>query len=398
MSNTHPRRSGDTDTARRESSSRSVIEKPPEIIEKPPVIIDEPGGSGVGATADGVRAEAISEREARRGRGGDKPARSRIAIWRQVALRRHETLHLDLVRARARLDTDDSKDSVLAAEADEIESLLDDARSVAEDRRVSPLRWWSGAEIERTWRALRETEERLVDLAASSDLQVAAAQAVEHARAHRVSDGDATVLHLQALRLRMAERWDTIKAAEEQEYRAAVRGVLAVAHGRADQFNQEARALRNRLLSLVVAVVAAAVVLVVAQGSMADLRLMPTVADWTDAGPLAVLHLVMLAGAFGALLTVVPVLAAAPTDFSPFNLPVPQALVKVVTGTLTAVAGVLVLKAVEVNGLSSGELEVSVAALFVLAMAFGASQQAVTRLLDKRAAELLTPRQPQTSG
>jgi hypothetical protein len=151
-------------------------------------------------------------------------------------------------------------------------------------------------------------------------------------------------------------------------------------------FHRTARAFRNRLVIMTGVAVGAAVALVIVQWRIGDgtsIITKPsgtqTLDDW------ALLVLVMLVGAVGALLTTIPAIIAIPTNPSPFNFPLAQVFLKIVLGMLTAVVGVL---AIENSGLVKRYTSLSV--LLGVAVVFGASQQAVTQFLDKRAGQILS--------
>jgi hypothetical protein len=95
----------------------------------------------------------------------------------------------------------------------------------------------------------------------------------------------------------------------------------------------------------------------------------------------------MLLGCLGSLITAIPALSKVPSDFSPFNLPLQQALLKIAVGALTAVVGVAMVHS-QVDNFTFDD---TMAGFIVLAVALGAGQQAITGFVDKRAAEILTP-------
>jgi hypothetical protein len=323
------------------------------------------------------------------GTGPPRPTRRRslTASWRQTALRRFHQLRIDLLRAKP------AADDPRLAEYSEVEALLQEAGDVAEAQHVIPTTWWSGAEVERTWRLLREVEERLVDFVDAAELDARAADAVSHARHQGISDGDPSVMDLAAIRAVAAERRIAGTALSDTEvvaYRAAVRAVLGLAHARSDRDNQEARAYRNRLLLGSVISLLAAVALVALQALLPRVSFVDAPTGWRSS-PAILLVAIMLFGCAGALFTAIPVLAKQPSDFSPFNLPLQQAILKMTFGALTALFGVAAFGAVSVNGLEVEMAEMTVPALIVLAVAFGAAQQAVTRFFDGRASQLLNP-------
>jgi hypothetical protein len=92
----------------------------------------------------------------------------------------------------------------------------------------------------------------------------------------------------------------------------------------------------------------------------------------------------MVFGSVGALVTAIPAMARIPTVHSPFNFPLPQGLLKIVLGSLTALVGVIV---IGTTGLNDGFS--SLTSLIGVAIVFGAGQQAITQFLDKRAGTII---------
>ena len=70
---------------------------------------------------------------------------------------------------------------------------------------------------------------------------------------------------------------------------------------------------------------------------------------------------------------------------TPYAVPLASLLVKLPSGALTAVGGILLLRAGLVGGVDLG----SAADIGAYAMLFGASQQAVTQLLDRQTQTVL---------
>jgi hypothetical protein len=150
-----------------------------------------------------------------------------------------------------------------------------------------------------------------------------------------------------------------------------------------DQRNQEARFFRNRLFAATAFTLLAGLVLVILQWRLESLTII-TAPVGSSGSSWWLLLQVMIFGSIGALLTALPVLATAPSDFSPFNLPLPQALLKITLGALTAVAGLTIVEA------ANGHAEPTrYPSLIFLALIFGAAQQTVTQYFDRRARQIL---------
>jgi hypothetical protein len=163
-----------------------------------------------------------------------------------------------------------------------------------------------------------------------------------------------------------------------------MRSVLIAAHAEADRANQAARYLRNRLLLASSLGVLIGTLLVLAQRWLPHDPFLTAPSIWTGKAWVFLL-IVMLFGAVGALFTVIPIMSKIPADFSPFNLPFQQTLLKMVIGPLTSVVGLAILS----NGDLGGGPPKTWPALVVVCAAFGAGQQAVTTNVDQRAKTLL---------
>jgi hypothetical protein len=272
-----------------------------------------------------------------------------------------------------------------------IDSLLSDA-GIASQAKVGIRKWWWGTEIERAWARLREVEERTVDLVPDVELLSRGAEAMAHAAFYLDGD-DKRRQRLETL-LKDAEgpalpRWTyrrpprgstRVCPNSPTDLRSSIVDVLRAAHAQADQSNQQARYLRNRLILASVFSVLSTVLIVFAQWWSHDIPILSSPNDWRG------LLVVMLFGAVGALITAIPAMSKVPSDHGPFNLPQQQALLKLALGPLFAVIGLLIL--------GSEVLQVGPPTtwpgILLLAVVFGAGQQAVTRYVDSRASEILT--------
>ncbi len=296
--------------------------------------------------------------------------------WRQVVQRRRIMLLDDL----ARLELD-----VAAAREERaylINSLLADAGNASEAK-VGVKRWWWGTEIERAWARLREVEERTVDLLPAEELPSRAAEALGHADFYLRRD-DKRQKNLEAL---LADSSKTISSdADVAALRSCIVDVLRASHENADRSNQEARYLRNRLILASGVCLFFAVAIVVAQLPLKSDPFLTLPAGRFSSSPWQYLLLVMFSGAVGALFTAIPAMSKVPSDHSPFNLPLQQALLKMFLGPLVAVVGLLILGADVLHIATPNTLIGSL----LLAIVFGAGQQAVTRYVDQRASEILT--------
>lgn len=301
----------------------------------------------------------------------------RAATWRQSVQRRLTMLYDDLARLEGRPLADSQRTELDVL----MNTYLHDA-DVASRARVGPGKWWCGTEVERAWARLREVEERTVGLLPESDLLDRAVDAAA-AGAFYLKADDARLLALNGARSAAAT-----DSRELPHVRGAMRSVLIAAHAEADRANQAARYLRNRLLLVSGLGALIGTLLVLAQWWLPGDPFLTAPTIWHRQAWVFLL-VVMLFGAVGALFTAVPAMSKVPADFSPFNLPLQQALLKLVIGPLTAVVGLAILS----NGDLGGGPPTTWPALLLVSVVFGAGQQAVTTYVDQRAKAVLTSTQ-----
>ncbi|MEV4318612.1 hypothetical protein [Actinocrispum sp. NPDC049592] len=243
--------------------------------------------------------------------------------------------------------------------------------------------WWSGWYIERAWRALHEAE-----------IYLAAADPELEAR-------------LPGLRARIGlylEETDPRRLAVEAENpdRAVVIDALRAAFDASDDSHAAARALRNKLFVISVALFVLNSVLGligILKPGLIPMCIPPNrgtlIATLCPTGTASAsgwdVWLVQLFGALGATISVVLLLIRRRPDLSPYVLVGYQALVKILLGSALAVVGMLALGA----GLVSGIVYVgSQAALLLWGVIFGYAQQVGTRLLDNYADRLMDQVRP----
>lgn len=162
---------------------------------------------------------------------------------------------------------------------------------------------------------------------------------------------------------------------------------------RSDQNNQQARYLRNRLIiaSLTAVLIGGLIAVTQWLGYAPAYLVLPD--GWEHTG-LTYTFVVMVFGCVGALLSAIPAVSRIPLDYSPFNLPLQQAIVKLVLGPLFAVIGLLI-----VGGkVTPIDLPPKLTSQLVLAIVFGAGQQAITQFVDERAKKVLSTNIPSVSS
>jgi hypothetical protein len=311
----------------------------------------------------------------------DLPRRwRRTAPWRQAVQRRRTMLFDDL----ACLDDSCWQPCQRQERSFLIEVLLADANFASQEK-VCPRKWWWGTEVERAWARLREVEERTVHLLSAEEVVARAAVASAHA-GHYLHGADQRVVGLEVLR---AEAARTYPPYLPTVMRSFVIEVLRASHAKADRVHQEARYLRNRLVLATIFSLLSALGLVLAQLMFAEVEFVEQPEGWRGAG-WQFLVAVMIFGAVGSLFTAIPAMSRVPCDFSPFNLPLQQGLLKLAFAPIVALTGLVILST-EPLGVAPPR---SVPSLIIAAVFFGAGQQAVTRYVDGRAEQILTAGAP----
>jgi hypothetical protein len=354
-------------------------QRPPPVGNGGPPAAASPAGSGIGAPQGAPGAPGCS---------WSKYTKSvlpedwsvlpkkwlRSAPWRQDVQRTRIMLLCDLCRLSL---TDQCKQEERTFLIDE---LLEDADRASKEK-VRFWKWWWGTEIERAMARLHEVRQRTVDLLPEHELLTRSAFACERGRRYLQHD-DKRLQDLETLRIRAT-------MANPPEPPAglapAIVEVLRAASAQSDRTNQEARYFRNRLLIASVLCFFFSIAIVLVQWRLGEKeRLLSPPKDWQGSA-WQFLVAVMIFGSVGALFTAIPAMANVPSDFSPFNLPYPQALLKIVFGPLIAVIGIAILSSTTALHSVPGTWP----ALLLFAVGFGAGQQAVTRYVDHRADAIL---------
>jgi hypothetical protein len=292
------------------------------------------------------------------------------APWRADVEQRRVALENDLARL-------DKLTADQVQERDALRALLKDAGEATQER-VWLAKWWWGTEVERAWTRLHEVEERMIDLLPEAELEARAmTTSINAAKALKGDDKQLVAFDL----LRVAATTDRAKV-------SALRPVIVEMqrrmHSQTDRDNHEARYLRNRILIGSSLCVLTSAALLLAQRRLTGLPFLEST-DVLAGKPTTYLFLVMLFAAVGALLTAVPSFLQVPSDFSPFNLPLQQGLLKIVSGPVVAVVGFAIVNSDMVNV----GVPTTASAVLVLAVVFGAAQHLVTRYVDRRADEVL---------
>jgi len=228
--------------------------------------------------------------------------------------------------------------------------------------------WWNGTIVEQAWLALHDAECRIVGYLTPDDA-VRWWQAAAWTTFDQVPWGD--LIGMQA---------------ETPDKRSqVVAAMLRAYYYKSDRTHDEERMFRNRLIRLSLAGLAGTTVLLIA-GILGDL---PIIAS--KAGAHAVVSgawqfvLVALFGAIGAFLAGLPAMTTAPQR-SPYRLVPFQLILKLSVGPVFGLLGVLAVQSGLVTNVHTFGTFGGV--LLFWAAGFGATQQVLTGLVDRRAASI----------
>lgn len=282
------------------------------------------------------------------------PAIAGRPAWRVTVLGEADRLDAQLASA---LPASDSTASP-SPRVDAIRQAIDEARTIADGKSSRwSFDWWYGTSIESAWQALHRAQEELVMVLPAEELKAEAPHLRELVQETFTGER------------RKTESDDVDALNGDAPDPLVVRRVLGAYHAKSGGQHQRVRALRNQLYVLSVGLVAIVIPLW-ARGC--------TTGEIVGLGALA-----------GALSVVFVVRAGSPSG--PYNLMLPQALLKVAAGSATAIAAVKILDVV--NGAAPTAARDS-----MYAIVFGFSQQAFTRLVDQQAGALVKGPDPRSGS
>jgi hypothetical protein len=332
----------------------------------------------------------------------DLPAPLRSGAWpRQVKV------EITRIENRLRVTLVGNSCPRRQAVADAIRAHLSDAEAVIHRRRrLSPVDWWRGTSIEQAYRSLHAARVFLVELVEEEDVDALVPGVLARVQSCLPAT-DPQRIELEKLpnANRSLKRAKLIRALE--------RGYAA-----SDEAHTHIRRFRNVLLCAAALIAACTFLLVreVAEHPTAvplcfqpDITtaqaaalppnqrpgsrrtVCPSGEQAVGASPLQpsgpdiwiVAGLGLLGGGLASAVSVRKMASSA----APYDVPLALALLKVPTGALTAVAGILLLGGGFVPGLSELDTQRQILAY---ALVFGYAQQLATRFVDDRAAALLT--------
>jgi hypothetical protein len=259
-------------------------------------------------------------------------------------------------------------------------------------RRRTFMDAWRGTSVGEAYQSLHAAEVLLLDLLPEEDLEAMRPMIVARA---------CDVLHRDDPRLAAL---DTAPDADPGVRRAFLRNTLSLVYEAADQSYVRVRDFRNVLYisaGLIAVLIVGMVVMVATQPTMLPFCFDPeegkicpsggTDPTWYDI--LIIVGLGLLGGALAAAFSIRHLRG---TNL-PYDIPIALAMLKVPSGSLTAVVGMLLLGGGFVPGLSELDNQRQILAYALL---FGYAQQIATRLVDERAQRVIdsVPSKPEPSS
>jgi hypothetical protein len=315
----------------------------------------------------------------------------RVSSWRAVVLTRIDALESDL----AALKVGGRHNVVIVEEA---EKLLTTARDAALARSWRLRAWWSGAGIERAWRSVHSAEALVATVLPLERLRPRYPAVVADAR-HLLRSSDP--------RRRAVERWLSPRrpAGDAKAEHARYATSLGWVSSASDNAQARVRSFRNVLIAvtLVITVVATGLVVigifapdalpvcveptageggVVAQQQISQ-PICPSGGTEPSGGDVP---LVAFVGLVGASLASAVALRRIRGTSRPYSVPLALAALKLPTGALTALAGLMLIQGEFIPGLSALDDPAQVLSYSII---LGYGQEVFTRLVDRQGQAVL---------
>lgn len=312
---------------------------------------------------------------------GNKPRRR---IWVQHVAVEADRLQLQLDAARQ--TALEPREEVIA---DGIGELIESARRAA--YRVDPVprrwtNWWRGTLVEAAYLNLHSARAQIVDLYDEYELRAEIPPAV--ARAQQTLHRD-DPRRTSAVQLLSAEPFQADLA------RPVLRRLIGDSYEKSDLEHAQLRSFRNIVLLAAVAMLALVVATVIVVANQPSWMPLCFTADGggqvcatgTGRGPRpSDIVMVSLLGALGGMLSSAVSIRNLKGTSTPYDVPVALAMLKVPLGAFTAFLALVAIRGGFVPGLSSLDSQEQILAY---ALVFGFAQQALSRLLDRRAQTLM---------
>ncbi len=238
--------------------------------------------------------------------------------------------------------------------------------------------WLTGSAINETWSELHRIEERIDDLTPNACVGKLVRDAQRHAE-EMPGEQAAELKHKLA----------------EPNQKAAALEVIHEVHNAAEERHESERNQQRGILYFAAGFFAGAVILLIVQAAMpAWERIMPLPSNGMTVPGWALLALVMLFGMLGGALSALVSLYMTGkklTNSVWFDPRPALSVFKTVMGLWTAVLAVLAVGTGVIVGVYT-----SLASVLLLAFIFGYAQQAVTRFIDRKVADIVAVDRPRT--
>jgi hypothetical protein len=325
----------------------------------------------------------------------------RRGSWRAIVLTHVNAFESELA-SLAQRETVDPKTS------DQVTTLLTNARDAAGGRWHLES-WWTGARIERAWRSVHAAEVLLSSCQPIAVIRSRYPALIANAR-HLLRPGDPRRKAIETLASADGSKDDqaakpTAKGSDEGTERARYVTALQWIREESDESHSRVRSFRNVLIAVTVAMTAVAAGLVVwgfLSPDAVPVCVRPAVAgelvaDRTNPAPICPMGgtepssgdvpLVAFVGLVGAALASAFAIRKMRGTQTPYSVPLALAVLKLPTGALTALAGVVLIQGEFVPGLSRLD---NPAQVLAYAIVLGFAQEAFTRMVDRQGQEVLS--------
>lgn len=323
----------------------------------------------------------------------DARDRSGVSSWRAIVLTRVDAIESEVAALPA------GTQSEFGATFEEVQRLLKRARDAALSGPPRVRAWWSGAGIESAWRSVHNAEALLAAMQPTEGIRVRYPDLVDSAR-QMLRTGDRRRDAIEGwLSERSAAGADP--SAERARYVVALRWI----NGESDNSQARVRSFRNVLIAVTLAMTVLAVGLVVV--GMVSPRALPvcvrpTTADASAVGGQPILKpicptgrsapsggdvpLVAFVGLIGAALASAVSIRRIHGTSTPYSVPLALAVLKLPSGALTALAGLILIQGEFIPGLSTLDNRAQVLSYSII---LGYGQELFTRLVDRQGQHLL---------
>jgi hypothetical protein len=308
-------------------------------------------------------------------------------IWVQRAVVEADRLDMQVKAARQRRLSREQETI-----ADGIAELIAGARRAALRENPKPHRWtnwWRGTLVEAAYLNLHSARAQLVELYDEYELQAEVPTAVARAQATLHRDDPRRAVAVQLLK---ADPFEPDRA------RPVLRRLISDSYEKSDLEHAQLRSFRNIVVIsalLMLALVVATVAVIASNPSWLPLcfageganpvQVCPTSTGST--GPRAAdIIMVAVLGALGGTLTSAVSIRNLKGTSTPYDVPVALGMLKVPLGAFTAILALVAIRGGFVPGLTNLD---SQAQILAYALVFGFAQQALSRLLDRRAQTLM---------